>query len=136
MIRTVFGIFLILHGLVHLLYFALSRKLFELDPPLVGWPDRSWLFSSMFSDTLIRSLASVLYLLAVILFVISGVAFLLQASWWTTLLVIAAVFSSVLPVVFWDGQFQRMPDKGFVGLLINVALLVVVFLIDRAVIAF
>ncbi|MCC6615623.1 MAG: hypothetical protein IT320_19285 [Anaerolineae bacterium] len=131
MLNTILGLFVILHGLVHLLYFALSRKLFELDPPLVGWPERSWAFSSALGDASTRLLATVLYGAATILFVIGGAGILMQASWWPLVVVIAAVFASAIVLLFWDGQLQRLPDKGFIGIVINVALLIVVFLVDR-----
>lgn len=131
MLNTVFGVFIVLHGLVHLLYFALSRKLFELDPPLVGWPDQSWAFASALGDASTRLLATVLYGAATIIFVVSGVGILARASWWHPLLIIAALFASAITLLFWDGQLQRLPDKGFVGILINIAILVVIFLIDR-----
>lgn len=123
---TLFNVFLIVHGLVHLLYFALSRKLFELDKPLVGWPEQSWLFSKFLGVTATRNTASLLYVLAIALFVASGVSGLLRVAVWPAIVTIAAVFSSVTIILFWDGVLKRMPDKGFVGVLINAAILVVV----------
>ena len=134
MLRVVIGVFLILHGLVHLLYFALSRKLFELEPPLQGWPERSWVFSNLLADATTRSLASLLYLVAMLIFVVSGLAFLFQAEWWTPLAVSASLLSSAVIFLFWDGTLQRLPDKGFIGILINIVVIVGVLLIDRAVI--
>jgi hypothetical protein len=40
----VLGLFLILHGLVHLLYLGQSARLFELRSGMV-WPDHSWAFA-------------------------------------------------------------------------------------------
>ena len=131
MATTILGLFLVLHGLVHLLYFGLSRKLFELDRPLTGWPEHSWVLTHLADASTTRLIASVLYALAVLTFSVAGVAVLTHAGWWRVALIGAAVFSSVTIFLFWDGQFQRLPDKGFIGLLINVALLVVVFLADR-----
>lgn len=37
-----------------------------------------------------------------------------------------SIFSSVLYILFWDGGWQNLDDKGGVGLLINVALLTAV----------
>ena len=39
--RFVVGIFLILHGIVYLLYFGHSMRLFELRPGLL-WPEAAW----------------------------------------------------------------------------------------------
>jgi hypothetical protein len=38
MLRLAFSVFIVLHGLVYLLYFGQSRKFFELQPGLL-WPD-------------------------------------------------------------------------------------------------
>lgn len=116
------GIFIVLHGLVHLLYFGLSQKYFDLDKPLEGFPERSWAFSSLMGDSTTRSVASALYMLATIAFVLSGISILFQADWRNSLLIGAAIFSSLVIILFWDGKFQRMPDKGFLGVLINIAL--------------
>ena len=134
MVHTILGIFFVLHGLVHLLYFALSRKVFELEPPLVGWPDQSWLFSSFLAVSGTRLLASVLYGLATLSFVIAGFSFLANATWANTLLIGAAIFSSVVIFFFWDGQWQRLPDKGFVGIAINLAVVVLVILLERSIV--
>jgi hypothetical protein len=45
MIRLIIGIFLLLHGLVHLLYFGQSARYFDLRPEMI-WPDGSWAFQS------------------------------------------------------------------------------------------
>ena len=49
MIRVVFGIIVILHGLVHLLYFGQSARFFELQQGMV-WPSGSWAFSKFLGD--------------------------------------------------------------------------------------
>ena len=41
-VRIVLGIFMVLHGLVHLLYFGHGLRFFEL--PDLAWPDGSWVF--------------------------------------------------------------------------------------------
>ena len=63
----IFGIFLVLNGLVHLLYAGHSWQLFELRPGLL-WPDGSWIFSKLLGDGATRILAS-------ISLAIAGVAF-------------------------------------------------------------
>lgn len=127
MLKIAIGIFIILHGLVHLLYFGLSQKYFDLDKPLTGWPERSWIFSRIFNDTTTASIASVLYMLATLIFVVSGISYIFDADWRTLLVVSAGLFSSVVILLFWDGTFQRLPDKGFIGVLINIVVIGVVY---------
>jgi uncharacterized membrane protein YkvI len=124
-IRILFGVFMILHGLVHLLYFGQSAGYFELQPGMV-WPDGAWVFSKFLGDATIRILASVLLIIAACGFVAGGGGVFLKQSWWRPMVVGAAVFSSVIYILFWDGALQRLADKGLVGILINAAILVVV----------
>lgn len=129
MLKIGIGIFIVLHGLVYLLYFGLSRKLFELDKPLVGFPERSWLFSKFLNESAVRSLASLLFALTILILVVSGTLFLFDVNGWRSVLMFAAVFASVTTILFWDGKLQRLPDKGFIGVLINVVILGAVILL-------
>ena len=122
------GIFFILHGLVHLLYAGQSGRAFELRPGMT-WPDGSWLFSKLLSDEITRSLVVVLLVLAALGYVVSGLGLFLHQSWWRLVVTWTAVFSSVIFLLFWDGKFQALADKGGVGILINLAILVVVLVL-------
>jgi len=46
LLRLIIGVFIVLHGLVHLLYFGQSWRFFELQPEMV-WPEDSWAFSRL-----------------------------------------------------------------------------------------
>jgi hypothetical protein len=122
------ALFIALHGLVHLLYVAHSQRLIELQPGL-AWPDGSWAFSSSLGDETTRLLASIAYLLAAIAFVVSGAALILRQAWWRPLVVGAAVSSSVVIALFWDGKLQQLDNQGLLGLLIDVAILGALFLV-------
>jgi hypothetical protein len=122
LLRFIFGVFIVLHGLVHLLYFGQSRRLFELRPGMV-WPDGSWAFSRLLGDEATRWLASITYVLATIGFVTGGIGILVRQDWWRPPVVGSAAFSAVIIFLFWDGDMQRLDDKGGIGLLINIAIL-------------
>jgi hypothetical protein len=124
MLRFVFGVFFVLHGLVHLLYFGQSVRLFELRPGMV-WPDGAWTFSKLLGDEATRILASIACVLAAIGFVAGGIGTLVSQAWSHPVLVASAAFSAVIFVLFWDGKVQNLNDKGGIGLLINLAILVV-----------
>lgn len=119
------GIFLILHGLVHLLYSGQSWRLFELQPGMI-WPDGSWAFSRLLGDGGTRWLASAACIVAAAAFAAGGVGLLLQQPWWRPIVVSAAVFSAVVYLLLWDGALQNLDGKGGVGILINLAILAVV----------
>ena len=125
MLRTLFAIFMVLHGLVHLLYFGQSWRLFELQPGMV-WPDGSWAFAKLLGDEATRVLASVGCILAAAGFVAGGIGLLVKQAWWRPAVVGSAAFSAIIFLLLWDGGLQQLDNKGGVGLLINVAILVAV----------
>ena len=125
MVQFIFGVFLVLHGLVHLLYFGQSARRFELRPGMV-WPDGSWAFSKLLGDKTTRNLASTASIIAALGFVASGVGVLISQVWWRPLVVAATTFSSVAFILFWNGKLRQLADQGAVAILINLAILVAV----------
>lgn len=125
MLQFIVGVFIVLHGLVHLLYFGQSARRFELRPGMV-WPNGSWAFSRLLGDQATRTLASMSCVLVAIAFGAGGIGILLSQAWWRPVVVASAAFSAVLSILFWDGKVQKLDDKGGVGLLINIAILVAV----------
>jgi len=123
LLKFIFGVFFVLHGLVHLLYFGQSWRLFELRPGMV-WPDGSWAFSKLLGDEVTRILASISCVLAAVGFVAGGIGLLVSQTWWQPVVVASAAFSAVIVILFWDGKVQNLDDKGGIGLLINLAILV------------
>jgi hypothetical protein len=128
MVRIIVGVFIVLHGLVHLLYFGQSRRLFELRPGLV-WPDGSWAFSKLLGEERTRWLASVSCALAAIGFMAGGAGILAGQAWWRLLAVGSAAFSGFMLILLWDRQMHRLNDKGAFGVLINGAILVAVLIL-------
>ncbi|MHA1568427.1 MAG: hypothetical protein ACTSXZ_03070 [Alphaproteobacteria bacterium] len=126
--KFVCGIFIILHGLVHLLYFGQSRRLFELQPGMT-WPDGSWLFAKFISDKSTRTLAGIACVLNALGFAAGGASLLLAQAWWRPLVVGSAALSALAFILFWNGRRHKLGDQGLYGILINVAILVVVFVI-------
>jgi len=126
--RIIVGVFIVLHGLVHLLYFGQSHRHFELQPGLV-WPDGSWAFSKLLGDERTRWLASVSCALAAIGFVAGGAGILAGQAWWRPPVVGSAAFSGFMLILLWDGQMHRLDDKGAFGVLINVSILVAVLIL-------
>lgn len=126
--RYIFGGFIILHGLVHLLYFGHSARYFELKPGML-WPDGSWVFSRLLGDGAARNLASISLILAAIGLVVGGIGILAGQAWWQPLVVGAAAFSSVVYILFWNGRMQNLDGQGGVGLLIDMAILLAVLIL-------
>jgi hypothetical protein len=124
----VFGVFCVLHGVVHLLYFGQSARYFELQPGMV-WPDGAWAFA-MLSDESTRMLANIALIVAGLGFAAGGAGVLLHQGWWRALVVGAAAFSTLVYALLWNGKMQQLPNQGWVGILINVALLVAVLVLQ------
>jgi uncharacterized membrane protein YkvI len=124
-LNVLFALFLLAHGLVHLLYVAQAQRLFQLTPGLT-WPDDSWALSRLLGDSAARWIAAVGFVLVAIAFVVAGVALLLGQAWWQPLCIGATVVSSVVVLLMWNGRFERLSDQGLLALLINAAILVLV----------
>jgi hypothetical protein len=112
LVRTVIGVVLVAHGLVHLLWWAPS------DDP--AWPfrrDRSWLLPAATRPLVAASLVGL---------VVGGFALLGLAVWgvpvltaiWPVLAIVAAAASLAALVLFWDRRLLA-------GVAIDVAVLVV-----------
>ena len=129
MFRIILGIFIVLHGLVHLLYFGQSARYFELQAALV-WPDGSWVFSRLLGNEATRKLASILLILAAIGLMIGGVGILMSQVWLRPVLIGATVFSSVVYIFFWNGRVQNLDSQGVIGLLINMVILLAVLILQ------
>jgi hypothetical protein len=93
------------------------------------WPDSSWAFSKLLGDETTRLLASISLVLAAIGFVAGGVGIFIRQAWWRPMVVGSAAFSTLIFIFFWDGKLQALDEKGGVGLLINLAILIAVFLL-------
>jgi hypothetical protein len=128
MLRFIIGVFMVLHGLVHLLYVGHSLRLFELRPGMV-WPDGSWAFSRLGGDEATRLVAAITYTLAALGFVAGGGAMLLRQAWWRPVIVGSAAFSPVMVFLLWNGKLQQPADQGAIALLINIAILVALLIL-------
>ena len=57
--------------------------------------------------------------------IVAGIAILAAQAWGATLLLVVSIFSSVLYILFWDGKMTHLDNQGAIGILINLALIVV-----------
>ncbi len=105
--RTLVAVFLILHGIFHLWYVTVSLRLIEYKP-WMGWSGKSWLLTSGLGDGAARTIAAVLYSLAAMGFVASGVGLLMEQPWFRPVLIGSVVFSLIATLLFWDGKNSTM----------------------------
>ena len=119
----IFGTLLVLHGLVHLLYAGQSWRLFELQSGML-WPENAWTLSRLLGNHTLRALATLACALAAIGFVAGATGLFLGRDWWRPIVVGSATFSTVLFALFWDGRPEHLSEKGAVGMLIDLAILI------------
>ncbi|MFB6197364.1 MAG: hypothetical protein ABEI52_03710 [Halobacteriaceae archaeon] len=127
MLRLVAAVFLALHGLVHGWYVVLSQEWITVEDAM-GWNGESWVLSGYLPQETILGIASVLYVVVAISFVIGGIGFYLESEWARTVLTVAAIISIAVIVAMWDGRFDQLVEKGAVGVLINVFIIVFLYL--------
>jgi hypothetical protein len=118
-----FGIITILHGLVHLWYVTLNQGLIEFKPEM-GWTGKSWLLTDLLSAEFTRPLATIFYGVSAITFVVAGVGLITSQSWTRLWILVASSISAASIILFWDGNFEQLVEKGLIGLLINAAFLI------------
>ncbi len=123
MLKVLFGLFIMLHGLVYLWYVVLSYGLVEFQPDM-GWTGESRLLSGVLGESKTRSLAGILYIVATVAFVVSGIGIFAGAEWRHSLLLGSAILSSVIILLYWDGKMEMFIQKGLGGLLINAGIIV------------
>jgi hypothetical protein len=128
MIGVLLGIFLFLHGMVHLLYAGQSGRLFELRPGMT-WPDGSWAFARLLGDGTTRGLAVGLLALAALGFAAGGLGLILRQEWGRSIAIGASAFSAVLYLVLWNGRFQALNHQGWIGILIDLGVLAALWFI-------
>jgi len=117
----------VLHGLVHLLYFGHGLRYFELAK--LAWPDGSWAFGWLPGVDSARWLAGGACVLAALGFVAAGVGVLAVWSWWQPVVVGSAVFSTAIWILFWNGTPQQLAEQGLVAIVINAAILFAVLVL-------
>ena len=123
MARIVFGVFMVLHGQVHILYAAHSQRLLELQPDM-RWPDGSWALSATIGTKATRVFATVGCSIGAIGFVISGAALLAGQPWWQSAAVISAAVSTATVVLCWDGRLRDLDNQGLIAVILNVVIVV------------
>lgn len=122
----VIGIFLILHGLVHLLYVGHARKLFELTPGFV-WPQQSWLLSKRLNAEGIVKLTTVTFAVIAAGFVLGGTRLMLGWGESYPEVGVSAIMSILLYATLWDGSRKALANQGGFAVLFDVAIVAFVF---------
>jgi hypothetical protein len=117
MLRIVFAVPLIAHGLAHL-----SGFLAAWTPANTGFPDKPWIFtSSVYLSGPLGKVFGVLWLLSLLGLAGSGLGILLRQDWWTILAIAGAILSLVAIVPWW----QSVPPGAWVGAAFDILVILV-----------
>lgn len=128
MFRVISGVIIILHGLVHLWYVILSFGIVKYQAEM-GWTGESWLFSRLLSKSTLDTTAGILFIASSILFVVSGIGVIANLSIYPRILLVSALFSSIVILSFWDGESNLLVQKGVIGLLLNLLIILVTIIL-------
>jgi hypothetical protein len=79
----------------------------------------------MIGDVGARAVASILYSLAALGFIAAGAGLLCEQQWFRPAMLWSAILSIIAIVLFWDGNASQIIEKGLLGFVINVLLILV-----------
>ncbi|MEN6570897.1 MAG: hypothetical protein ABFD24_03550 [Anaerolineaceae bacterium] len=130
MTGIILAIFIILHGLVHFLYFGQSLRLFILQPGMV-WPEGSWVLAHLVGSETIRVLASIFLAIAGLSFIIGGIGLFLKQTWFHPVVIGTAAFSILIFFLFWNGKIQNLDSQGVFAILINLAIIAFLLFLEK-----
>ena len=123
---TLYAVFITLHGLAHIWYVVLSLRLVPFQPEM-GWSGESWLLTGRLDEQVVRTIASLLYTLATLGFIVTGTVLLLNGNLYPPIMITAAALSMITIALYWDGDSSQLVQKGLVGFLINAFILLLLF---------
>lgn len=127
MLYWVYTLFVFLHGLAHMVYTALASGWIPAAEGVENWTGTPWLLSRTLSTQGTRGAGPIIFTALTVVFVIAAAGLALRQRWATTWVAVAAVASCGALLAFWDGNLQSLTEKGVVGLIINIILLVALF---------
>lgn len=111
------------HGVAHVYLPLMALGVME-PPSGADWVGNSWLLSALLQRGRVRQLMTVVFGVAMGLFFLTAIGLVFRQGWSRETLTAAVALSSLGLLVFWDGHFQALPERGALGLAINVLLLV------------
>ncbi len=132
--HILFGILLILHGLIFIL-FLIYVKLPE-NEGYFGWSRKSWLLDRVLNEKIVKIVGIVLWILVLGGFLGSGIVILVKHESWRIIDIIASFISLFAFILFWN-ELKPKPIRFILGPIIAIvniiALLIVKWPTDTAI---
>lgn len=132
--NILFGILLIIHGLIFVM-FLLYVKVPEKEE-YFGWSRKSWVLDKFLNNKTVYVIGLVLWASIILSFTISGILILSKVTFWRTMDIIASFISLFAFILFWN---ELKPKKHYFVLgpiiaIINIiALLIVKWPLDNVI---
>jgi hypothetical protein len=123
--NTFFAVFILLHGFAHIWYIVLAQQWVAFKPEM-GFTGQSWVFTQTLGESATRKSAAVFYGTSTLAFILAAITIFTQASWIKPALIFASMLSIITILIFWDGKFERIVEKGLIGFIINVLVFILV----------
>ncbi len=127
MLHILFGILLIIHGLVFFM-FLIYVKLPE-EEGYFGWSRQSWLLDRYLEDKIVKIVGIVLWILVMVGFVVSGIVILSKNESWRLIDIIASFISLFAFTLFWN-ELKPKPKYFILGPIIAI-INIITLLIDK-----
>jgi hypothetical protein len=125
MLHIIMGVFLILHGAVHIWYVAMARGVISADADTI-WTGKSWLLTRTLGDQMTMTLATLVHSVTTLVFVIAGAGLVAKQEWFAAWAIGGAILSMAAIVGFWDGRPDHPVEKGALGIIIDIGILVAI----------
>jgi len=124
MLYWIYTIFVLLHGLVHMLFPSIAQGWVPAPPKAGDFTGTSWLFTRFLGEPGTRSLGTAAFSLVTLMFIIAAIGLAFRQDWATAWVAASAIASSLVVILMWDGRLQALDEKGFIGVLISIGLLI------------
>ena len=122
MMEKILSVFLFAHGWAHIWYVILSQKLVEYEE-WMAWTGKSWLLTGLLGDIAARWMATIGYTGSLVGFIASGVLLFFGRPGWRSAAFYSSILSTLTILVFWDGKLSMLKEKGIIGVIVNLLVL-------------
>jgi hypothetical protein len=99
--RKLISAFLIVHGLIHIVFELNIYNPYTQD--YVGWTRQSWILSNVLGKTSITVIGLILWTTTITGFVVAGILLLLKKREWKIVTIVASFISLIAYLFLWDG---------------------------------
>lgn len=123
---TLFGILLILHGLIFIL-FLIYVKLPE-NEGYFGWSRKSWLLDRFLDEKIVKIVGIVLWILVLGGFLGSGIVILVKHESWRIINIIASFISLFAFILFWN-ELKPKPIRFILGPIIAIVNIIALLIV-------